>query len=236
MHETLLAVNLGVELAVAAGFVVAMVACQTLGLVGISILLRLEQDRLFKHDFDLGAIGLLSAFGLLLLTLHLAEIFIFALFYAWVGASASMADASFYSASAYVTLGLPGDLGDGWRLIGALEALIGFVLIAGRQPSCTMRTWRRTAFKSASTVSSVVPCLPQTTMMASARMKLSGCPATLEIHVATRVKKRSIVARTSAGPGIVPDFRRLGYNRGGRPPPPLNARALAYRSRCGAGV
>lgn len=122
-------VDLGMELAVAACFVVVMVAVHSLGLVSISKLLRLERDRLLKHDFNLRAIGLLAAFGLLMLALHIAEIFLFAVFYAKVGATRSMADALYYSASAYVTLGLPGNLGDGWRLIGALEALIGFVLI-----------------------------------------------------------------------------------------------------------
>ena len=129
MTEAQAAVDLGLELGVGAAFVVAMVAVHSFGLVSISKLLRLERDRLLKHEFNLRAIGLLSAFGLMMLALHIAEIFVFALFYAKVGASPSLADALFYSASAYVTLGLQGDLAGGWRLIGALEALIGFVLI-----------------------------------------------------------------------------------------------------------
>lgn len=129
MNHSVVAIDLGRELAVAAGFVVVMVSLHSFGLVSISRLLRLERDRLLKHEFNLRAIGLLSAFGLLMLALHIGEIFVFAFFYTQVGAHPSLADALFYSASAYVTLGLPGNLGDGWRLIGALEALIGFVLI-----------------------------------------------------------------------------------------------------------
>ena len=122
-------VAVGLQLAVTAGFALLMVVMHTLGLVGISRLLKLREDRLLKHDFDLSAIGLLASFGLLVLLLHMAEIAVFAVFFLLVSAM-NLPEALFYSASAYATLGWTVDyFPTSWRLIGAVEALIGFILI-----------------------------------------------------------------------------------------------------------
>ena len=122
-------ITLGIQLAVTAGFAIVMVVMHTLGLVGISRLLKLKDDRLLKHDFDLSAVGLLASFGLLLLLLHMLEIAVFAIFYTLVS-TMDLTEALFYSASAYATLGWTADyFPDSWRLIGAVEALIGFILI-----------------------------------------------------------------------------------------------------------
>jgi hypothetical protein len=130
MDETSTAVDLGLQFATAAGFVVLMVVIHSVGLVLISKMLRLERDRLLRHDFNVRAIGLLASFGLLLFALHIGEILIFALFYWWIGVIVGMEEALFYSASAYATLGWTADyFPPEWRLIGALEALIGFILI-----------------------------------------------------------------------------------------------------------
>ena len=124
------ALDLGLQLAVAAGLVLLMTVIHSVGLVGISNLLRLKDDRLREHDLDARAIGLLGSFGLLIFALHLAEIGIFACFYLAVGALETLEDALFYSASAYATLGWTADFfPKDWRLIGALESLIGFILI-----------------------------------------------------------------------------------------------------------
>ena len=130
MDDTSTTIALGLQLIIAAGLVAAMTVIHSLGLIGISKLLRLEDDRLLKHEMNASAIGLLASFGLLLFGLHIAEILIFAAFYLGVGGMETFEEAIFYSASAYATLGwtaeyFPRD----WRLIGALEALIGFILI-----------------------------------------------------------------------------------------------------------
>lgn len=68
--------------------------------------------------------------GLLIFMLHVAEIFIFAGFYMATGSIRTLEEALYYSASAYATLGASADFfPDEWRLIGAMEALIGFILI-----------------------------------------------------------------------------------------------------------
>lgn len=107
-----------------------MTVTHALGLTGISQALNLSGERLKEMTFDFRSIGLLSGMGLLLLLLHTIEIGIFAFFYLAIGAMQNLEEALYYSASAYATLGrtaefFPRD----WRLIGALEALIGFLLI-----------------------------------------------------------------------------------------------------------
>ena len=130
METSQQAISLGVQLGVTAGFVLLMTVIHALGLVGISKLLRLEEDRLREHAFDVGAVMILAALGLCLFALHIVEIVIFATFYLQVGAVESIADALYLSSSAYATLGMtteyfPVD----WRLIASLEALVGFILI-----------------------------------------------------------------------------------------------------------
>lgn len=135
--------DLGIQLAIAAALVLTMIVVHSMGLVGISRLLRLERERLLEHDFNVQAIALLGTFGLLLFSLHIAEICIFAGFYLSVGALDSLEEALYYSASAYATLGRTAEyFPDQWRLIGALEALIGFILI-GWSTAFMVTTMRR---------------------------------------------------------------------------------------------
>jgi hypothetical protein len=68
--------------------------------------------------------------GLLLLGLHTLEIGIFAAFYLWIDAMQTIEESLYYSAAAYATLGRTADyFPSDWRLMGAIEALIGFLLI-----------------------------------------------------------------------------------------------------------
>ena len=143
MEQTSATLDLGIQLAVAAGLVLVMTMTHSVGLVGISRLLRLEKDRLLEHDFNLRAIGLLGGFGLLVFSLHILEIFIFAGFYLSIGALQTLEEALFYSASAYATLGWTADFFPAeWRLIGSLESLIGFILI-GWSTAFMVSTMRR---------------------------------------------------------------------------------------------
>jgi hypothetical protein len=130
-------------LALGGGLVLVMVVIHSSGLVGISRLLRLHDDARIPERFGLGGLILMGEFGFLLFALHIAEIFVFALFYMWVSAIASLEEALYYSASAYATLGWTADyFPSEWRLIGALEALIGFILI-GWSTAFMVRTLRK---------------------------------------------------------------------------------------------
>ena len=130
MESSSTAVELSVQLAISAGLMLLMTVIHSLGLLGISKALRLRDERLREHDFNLGAIVLMGSFGMLVFALHFFEIFVFAGFYLWVGALTSFEEALYYSASAYATLGRTTDyFPEDWRLIGAVEALVGFILI-----------------------------------------------------------------------------------------------------------
>ena len=134
---------LGIQLAVIAGFVLLMVIVHSAGLVGISRILRLHDERNIPNKFGLRAAFLMGSYGLLLFLLHFLEIFVFAAFYRAVGAMRSMEQALYYSASCYATLGAAAaGFSEKWRLVGALEALIGFILI-GWSTAFMVRTLRR---------------------------------------------------------------------------------------------
>ena len=61
--------------------------------------------------------------------LHLAEISVWALFYLWRDAMPDLPSALYFSAVTYTTTGY-GDvvLAEGWRLLGAVEALTGILM------------------------------------------------------------------------------------------------------------
>ena len=123
-------VELALQLGVAGGMVLLMTLIHASGLIGIHRILGLQQERLEDLSFGLGALRLMGSLGLLLFALHLVEIGVFALFYVVVAGMGSIEEALYYSASAYATLGRTADyFPDDWRLMGAIEALIGFVLI-----------------------------------------------------------------------------------------------------------
>ena len=124
------AVIILIQIAASAGMVMLMMVIHGLGLLAIAKVLRLKKDRLEKRSLDLRALLLVGAVGMSIFALHTLEIWAFAAFYLVVGATGDLADALYYSASAYTTLGRPENLFAGeWRLIGALEALVGFILI-----------------------------------------------------------------------------------------------------------
>ena len=123
-------VELGRQFGAAALLVLLMTVVHALGLVGISKVLDLREDRLEQLHFDFRGVALMCGMALLLFALHILEIWMFAAFYMLVDAIGSLEDALYYSASAYATLGWTADyFPEEWRLIGALEALIGFLLI-----------------------------------------------------------------------------------------------------------
>ena len=134
--------DLGLQLAVGAAFVVLMVMIHSAGLVGVTRGLKLHQDRSIPNEWGLRAAALLGTYGVLLFALHFFEIFLFAAFFRWVGSLTTMEEALYYSASCYATLGATVRFSEEWRLVGALEALIGFVLI-GWSTAFMVRTLRR---------------------------------------------------------------------------------------------
>lgn len=124
------AVEVAIQLGASGLLVIICTMIHGVGLAGISHLLNLKAERLEEHDFDVRAVMLTCAMALSLFLLHMVEIAVFAGFYLAVGALGSFQEALHFSASTYATLGrtaeyFPAD----WALMGAIEALIGFLLI-----------------------------------------------------------------------------------------------------------
>ena len=123
-------ISLGVQLFAALGLVVLMVLIHASGILAATRLLKLEDKSLRAHRVDLKAFGLLISIALILFVLHLFEIAVFALFYKAVEAVAEFEAALYFSASAFTTLGQPDvQFPEEWRLVGAIEGLVGFLLI-----------------------------------------------------------------------------------------------------------
>ena len=123
-------ISLGVQLLAGLLLLVLMVLIHGAGIIAATKLLRLEDRTLRAHHVTAKAFRLLISIALCLFGLHLLEITIFALFYLAVGALETVESALYFSMSAYTTLGHPDlDFPDEWRLVGAAEGLIGFLLI-----------------------------------------------------------------------------------------------------------
>ena len=123
------ALALGAQLLISAGLVLIMTIVHAVGLLGISKALHLEPDVLRRRTVDFRAILTMAGLATLLFSVHIIEIMLFGGFYVAIGAFGQFEDALFFSASAYTTLGLTANFPEAWRLLGAVEALIGFVLI-----------------------------------------------------------------------------------------------------------
>ena len=124
------AVSLGIQLAVSAALVLLMVVLHSVWLVIVSRVLHLNSKRLKKESVSPSSILTIGTLGLMIFIIHIVEIVIFAAFYIAIDAISSLEEALYYSASAYATLGWTADyFPQSWRLVGALEALVGFVLI-----------------------------------------------------------------------------------------------------------
>ena len=122
--------TLGKQLGAAGGLMLVMTLVHALGLTAISRLLHLREHHLRQMNFGFRSVLTMCALGVMLLLLHTLEIGAFAWFYLWVGGVQTFEEALFYSASAYATLGHTAEyFPPAWRLIGAFEALMGFLFI-----------------------------------------------------------------------------------------------------------
>src|SRR5262245_3709527 len=106
-----------------------MALCVTIHAAGLSSALRhlRRQPRNSPRFWKVTQLFVLVAGWMVLL--HLAEIAVWAGFYRWMDAMPDMAAALYFSAVTYTTTGY-GDLvlDEGWRLLGAVEALTGILM------------------------------------------------------------------------------------------------------------
>lgn len=108
---------------------VACILIHGTGVAWMGKLLSYEEHAVRRQRLAAREVRLMVPMALCLFALHVAEILLFALFYWMVGAMHRFDDALFFSTSAYATLGQPEAMPDSWRLVGAFEGLIGFLLI-----------------------------------------------------------------------------------------------------------
>jgi cell division protein FtsW (lipid II flippase) len=118
--------NLGLGTAV----ISATVLIHTVGLIVLARLMTTIQERLRLNSHDLGKTISMVTTVLGLFFVHTIEIWVWAFVYVTLGALATFEDALYFSTATFSTLGY-GDmvLGPEWRLLGALEAVNGFLLI-----------------------------------------------------------------------------------------------------------
>ena len=122
--------QLWTQLFASAGLVCVMALVHAVGVVAITNGLGFKDRTLRLHRVNLSALGLSVSMALGLFALHMIEIGLFAAFYVLIGAMSHFEPALYFSASAYTTLGtIETSLPDDWRLVGAIEGLIGFLLI-----------------------------------------------------------------------------------------------------------
>ena len=106
-----------------------MALCVTIHAAGVSGALRqLRQPRRQMLRFW-PTIRLFIFVAAWMVLLHVAEIGVWALFYLWRDAMPDLASAFYFSAVTYTTTGY-GDLvlAEGWRIVGAVEALTGILM------------------------------------------------------------------------------------------------------------
>jgi hypothetical protein len=106
-----------------------MGVCVAIHAAGVSWALQQLRRRPRQHPRFWTSTRLFVIVACWIVLLHLAEISVWALFYLWQQAMPDLTSALYFSAVTYTTTGY-GDLllPEGWRLLGAVEALTGILM------------------------------------------------------------------------------------------------------------
>lgn len=121
------------QLGVGAVMIALCVVIHGFGLFTLSRLMHSERTQ--EHIDQMEALSLHGAlFTLLvvfaLIILHFVEIWLFAFLFDWLGAQNRFEEALYVSTVSYTTIGAPpGTIADQWRLVTAVEGLLGFILL-----------------------------------------------------------------------------------------------------------
>lgn len=121
---------LGYNLLVATVLVLASVVAHFIGLSGLIAILRAEFTLKYRTGTTLEKGVTIIGVVLALFALHTFEIWGFALTFVMLGETADLELALYFSASNFSTLGIADiDVSPEWRLLGAIESVVGFILI-----------------------------------------------------------------------------------------------------------
>ena len=121
--------QLALQLIVSTALALLVTIIHGTGVVMMNRLFNREDRELRGLTLATREFGLMVPMAFCLFLLHGIEILVFALFYMAVGAIGTLEQALFFSTNAYTTLGHSGGHLNGWRLVGAYEGLVGFLLI-----------------------------------------------------------------------------------------------------------
>ena len=118
------------QLLVATAMVTVVVTIHFIGLFVLTSFVRANRPRFAAERMTLGQIAVLIASVLGLFVVHAVEIWFYALFYLWVGATINLEAALYFSLTSYATIGygdivLPHD----WRILGAIEGVNGILML-----------------------------------------------------------------------------------------------------------
>jgi hypothetical protein len=120
------------QLLVGAGMIALCVIIHGIGLFTLRRLMHGEraQERIDRME-PLSLRGTLFTLFVVfaLIFIHFVEIWLFALLYDVVGALRHFQDALYVSTSSYATLGASTMISHQWRMVSAIEGLLGFILI-----------------------------------------------------------------------------------------------------------
>lgn len=120
------------QLAVSAGMIALCVVIHGVGLFTLRRVVQSERpvERLKRMQALSLRGALVTVFVVFaLIFVHFVEIWLFAFLYDFVGALRNFRDALYFSTSSYATLGSDGPISHQWRLVGAIEGLLGIILL-----------------------------------------------------------------------------------------------------------
>lgn len=118
------------NLVASVGMVLATILVHFFGLSALIGLMRSTMVGRLNHEHPAQSAVIILLVLISIAALHTVEIWMFAVFYIWLGLFESLMDAVYFSASTFSTVGF-GDLvlPEKWRLLAATEGAHGFLLI-----------------------------------------------------------------------------------------------------------
>ena len=133
VDSQVIAATFNEQLAVGAGMIALCVIIHGVGLFTLRRLMHGERaeeriDRMQPLSLHGTLFTLFIVFALI--AIHFVEIWLFAFLYDYLGAVRTFEAALYVSTASYTTIGIPdGAIETHWRLVAAIEGLLGFILI-----------------------------------------------------------------------------------------------------------
>lgn len=117
------------SLFIGTGAIITTVFIHTVGLIAVTQVMQFMTERFKMHGHRSKVVAMMTTVLGLFMVLSV-EIWAWALVYLWVGAFLDFENALYFSTVSFSTVGF-GDIEpvEAWRMLGALEAINGFLMI-----------------------------------------------------------------------------------------------------------